>query len=139
MSVVLPPNPTQFRSIEDWANQMYEWQLANTTIGTTVEPAAVLLAHQTGDERAATDGILMYDPVTQEPLVASDGAWVPITTLPSYTAAQIADIGHEANTRNKVAGRAVLDTTNNAIAIANGSTAAATWSRFTVSATVTPA
>lgn len=139
MSVVLPPNPAQFRSIEDWANQMYEWQLANTTIGTVVEPAAVLLAHQTGDERAAVNGILMYNPVTQEPMVASAGAWVPITTLPSYTATQIADITHEANTKNKVAGRAVLDTTNNAIAIANGAGASDTWSRFTVAATVTPA
>jgi len=134
----LPPNPSAFRSLNEWASQLYEFFLAQSRVGERTDPTPVLLAHQTGGERAAVNGILIYDPVTKEPLVASVGVWTPITALPSYTAAQIADISHEVNTRNKVVGRAVLDTTNNAIAIANGGAAADTWSRFTVATTVTP-
>jgi len=59
--------------------------------------------------------------------------------FPSSTAAEIADVADAINTTNKVAGKGVLDTTNNRLMIASGSAAADPWYVADASASVTPA
>ena len=55
------------------------------------------------------------------------------------TAANIAAVGAVINTRNKVLGLAVYDTTNNRVMVASGSLAASPWYVADGSASVTPA
>lgn len=59
--------------------------------------------------------------------------------LPSYTAANIADVGHAVNTANKGAGLMVYDTTNTKMKIATGSGTTATWVDADGTNAVTPA
>lgn len=70
---------------------------------------------------------------------AEQDAWQSAPILPSYTAANIADVTHAVNTTGKRAGRIAYDTTNTRVMIANGALAASTWSVVDGSATVTPA
>lgn len=76
----LPPSPAQFRSIEEWAQQFYDYYLAETRNQQENDPLPVLLAHQTPSQlhRATTDGVLMYDPATGHPVVSKNGQWVKL-------------------------------------------------------------
>jgi len=140
MTTGLPPNPKMFRNLQQWAEQLYEFYLADTRIDMSNDPMPVLLSSlQTGDERAAQDGILMYDPIDNTVKVSYSGKWVSIGYAPSFTAAEIADATDAVNTDGKVAGKIIYDSTNNTLAVANGANATSTWSRLTVAATVTPA
>ena len=40
--------------------------------------AAVSLPHMVGGEKATTDGVLMWNPVTGKAVVSSGGAWVAL-------------------------------------------------------------
>jgi len=61
-------------------------------------------------------------------------------TIPTATAAEIADIDNAINTANKAAGSVVFDTTNSKIKVATGANANSTWVDATggVGTAVTP-
>lgn len=86
MSNSVPPNPEFFGNMRDWARAFYEFQLTQTRIGQANDPLPVLLAHRTGGivERAATDGVLMYDPTYETPIISIDDAWEPTRTKPQF-------------------------------------------------------
>lgn len=136
----LPPNPNEFRSLADWAKQFYEFSLSLTRITTENDPLPVLLAHQTEGQlpRAAEDGILMFDPQTEQTVVSTGGDWNGISCVPSYTATQIADQSNVVNTRYKHAGKVIYDSTNETLMVATGDGATDDWARLTVATTVTP-
>lgn len=79
MSAV-PPNPTSYGDINTWASQFYEFYINQTQIGAVNNPQPILLAHQTTGQldRAATPGILMYDPIQQTVVYSEGGIWRPI-------------------------------------------------------------
>jgi hypothetical protein len=62
-----------------------------------------------------------------------------LQVLPQFTAVNIADITSTANTANKAAGRAVLDTTNHRSMVARGPLPADRWDVADGSASVLPA
>lgn len=75
VSSSLPPNPASFGSIEAWAANYYEFLIAQARYGQQNDPLPVLLPHKIGDERAAVDGVVMYDPVQNALVVSQDGQW----------------------------------------------------------------
>lgn len=80
MTSQLPPNPQRFPNLRGWAEQLYRFLEQSQPIANRVEPQSVLLAHRTGgvSERASTDGLLLYDPVTRSVVVANNGIWEPV-------------------------------------------------------------
>ena len=134
------PNPKQFRSTQQWAEQLYEFMTSQSRNVEQNNPLPVLLAHQVGNSmpRAATDGVLMWNPIDKVAVISYSGAWVSVGYAPNFAAAQIADVSHTVNTSGKVAGKVIYDETNDTLAVANGSGPTDTWSRLTVAATVTP-
>lgn len=66
--------------------------------------------------------------------LASTGGFV----FPSVTAANIASSAHSINTSGKIVGKAVWDSTNGRIMVANGSSPTSTWRVCDGSASVTP-
>lgn len=141
MTVRLPPNPKYFPSLTEWANKLYEYFANQAEVQQPVNPQPVLLPHRVDSEmeRATTAGILLYDPVNGFPVISKNDAFKAILLeLDSYTATEISDATSEANTVGKYTGRMIYDSTNSAIAVANGSNDTDTWSRFTVATTVTP-
>jgi len=86
-----PPFPQG--DIKEWARQLHTYLVSESQIKSRIEPTSILLAHKVGVESAAVDGIIMFDPTTQEIVVSSGGAWVPLggggggPTNLSYTAA----------------------------------------------------
>lgn len=69
-----------FRNLQGWADQLYRYLIAEAPVTGRANPTPVLLAHRTGgiDERAATDGVLLYDPTIKTVVVSEDGVWRPI-------------------------------------------------------------
>ena len=59
-------------------------------------------------------------------------------TIPTATAAEIADIDNAINTANKAAGSVVFDTTNSKLKIATGANANSTWVDASSANAVTP-
>lgn len=59
-------------------------------------------------------------------------------TIPTATAAEIADIDNAINTANKAAGSVVFDTTNSKIKVATGANANSTWVDASGANPVTP-
>jgi hypothetical protein len=76
----LPPNPTSYSNVNAWASQFYEFYISQTQIGAVNNPQPVLLAHQTTGQldRAATSGMLMYDPILKNVVYSDGGIWRPI-------------------------------------------------------------
>lgn len=141
MTAQLPPNPGAYRSLSEWANAFYDFYINSTRVDQANDPLPILLPHKvTGDERATTDGIAMWEPEDRAIVVSTSGAWARVAPAPvAYTAAQIADVSHVVNTQGKWAGKVVYDSTNDTLVIANGPAAADSWSRLTVASTVNPA
>lgn len=84
----LPPNPRQYQSLHGWASSLFEFMSSQAAVTSRPEPTAVQLAHRTegGLERAATDGILLYDPRINSVVYSVGGQWVPISAAAgSYT------------------------------------------------------
>jgi len=82
MPLNLPPNPNRFRSMQQWAQNLYEFLSTQTEASTQRQPQPVLLAHKlpTGElERASVDGLLMYEPGIGV-VVSENGAWRPMTS-----------------------------------------------------------
>lgn len=86
MSQNVPPSPSEFRSIDEWAQNFYEFYLSQTRIRDDNDPLPVLLPHRVDNimERAAVAGILLYDPTYETPVVSEDGAWEPIRNVPQF-------------------------------------------------------
>lgn len=80
MSKNLIPNPKQYRSLNEWAMAVHRMSAAPVRINVDNDPLPVLLPHRTGakDERATTDGILLYDPDLGQMVMSKAGLWVPI-------------------------------------------------------------
>lgn len=81
----LPPNPAMFRDIQTWAAQFYEWTMAGTRVNEENDPLPVLLPHKIGgviEERAAVDGVVMYDPTLGKPVISIAGVWRSFTLDP---------------------------------------------------------
>lgn len=90
-----PPNPSAYKDLRGWAAAMVDYMAWSTDIRRPVEPRAYLLAHRlnvpdsnVGVERAAADGIIMFDPTTGEPVYAEGGAWLPFWDKALGTALQ---------------------------------------------------
>lgn len=76
----LPPSPTGV-DLYTWATQIYQYLQDRASVMQENLPRPVLLLHQTADSlaRATTAGVLMYDPVSKEPVYSSDGQWVGLS------------------------------------------------------------
>lgn len=87
MSTALPPSPNQFSSVEEWARQFYEFYLSQTRVRDENDPLPIQLPHRVNEimERAATDGIMLFDPAYGSPVTSEDGAWEPTRTQPQFS------------------------------------------------------
>jgi hypothetical protein len=76
-----PPFPG--RDLIAWSRAMYEYLNAQASIKGSIEPQPVLLPHQvTGKPaKAASDGIIMFDPTAAAIVVSVNGEWVPLQEL----------------------------------------------------------
>ncbi len=76
----LPPTPYG-SDWQTWALQLVEY-LNDAGRDTEVIPKVVQLQHMTLPrmEKAVTEGILMYDPVSQAPVISINKVWVNIIT-----------------------------------------------------------
>lgn len=86
MSRGLPPSPHQFRSIEQWAVEFYDFFLAQSRIVQENDPLPILLPHRTRSimERAAVAGVLLYDATYETPVVSIGNAWEPLRTVTEF-------------------------------------------------------
>ena len=80
----LPPNPGQYRSLHDWARQLYEYIVGQAPIAGRVEPTPIIMSQRLDplSARAAEDGILLFDPMACSPIVSAEGVWFPIREAP---------------------------------------------------------
>lgn len=71
------PNPQNYRSIEEWAQQLYYFLSTNTRFGQTNNPLPVLLPHIKDNvtARATEDGILLFDPSEERAVVSINGTF----------------------------------------------------------------
>jgi len=90
MSRTPPPFPQG--DIKLWSRQLYDYLLSLSDIKQSLEPTSVLLSHRliSAQERAVTDGLLLYDPVYQTPVYSRNGAWYPLSTEPRLVFRQAA-------------------------------------------------
>lgn len=65
-------------NVAAWAQDITSYLSSDSLLRSREEPSSPLLAHKmaTGQEKAAVDGILLFDPVDKRPLVSIDGAFV---------------------------------------------------------------
>lgn len=80
-----PPLPGRYDTWQAWANNYIAFNSGGTQIKQPMEPTAILLSHRIGDgnigdERAFTDGLLMFDPSIGKVVVSVNGVWVPLAT-----------------------------------------------------------
>jgi hypothetical protein len=82
MSRALPPNPNDFIGLEEWARKFYEFYLSQVRYQEENDPLPILLAHRSNSvmERAAVDGLFLYDPTYETPVVSEQGEWEPTRT-----------------------------------------------------------
>jgi hypothetical protein len=82
MAQKLPPNPDQFPNIGQWARSMYTFLSGGNRFEEVNNPLPVLLPHRSQNvmERAATDGIMLYDPTLKTPVYSVDGRWEAMNT-----------------------------------------------------------
>lgn len=73
-----PPFPGN--NLNDWARRMYEYLSSQSPVKGTVEPTAVLLPHMVDSQmpRAATEGVLLFDPASGKVKVSIGGAFVDL-------------------------------------------------------------
>lgn len=74
----LPPYPTG--DLNAWARQITDFLISaqNSEQGGT-KAAPVALQHKVSDERAFQDGVLMYDPITDNIVVSVNNVWEPLS------------------------------------------------------------
>ena len=80
-----PPLPG--KDLGAWARQMYEYMSSQSPVQGSVNPTPLLLAHLTDGQvaRAATDGVIMFDPVAGEVVVSIGGAFVTLGPMAAFT------------------------------------------------------
>ncbi len=78
----VPPSPYSASNWQDWANQMLEYIQDSSPSQAAVSPRPVFLEHKIPSvpASAATDGIMMYDPVSGEPVYSVNGEWEKMVT-----------------------------------------------------------
>jgi len=93
----LPPHPGQFRDLNEWANQMYEFFASQTRVSQQNDPLPILLPHRVGalSERAGVSGVLMYDPNDDAVALARQGQWDQLVS--SYEINRIVYLPSEAH------------------------------------------
>lgn len=71
------PNPQNYRSMEEWAQQLYYFLAAETRFGEVNNPLPVLLPHIKNNvtARATEDGILLFDPSQSRAVVSISGTF----------------------------------------------------------------
>lgn len=148
MGTGTPPNPMLFRTTQEWAIEFYDFFMSQTRVREENEPLPLLLAHKVKGimARAATNGIIMYNPATGHVELSTNKKWAPMANLtldlapvfPAYTATEIADATSDANTVGKTEGKTVYDSTNTRLMVAVGDQATDNWAVADGSATVTP-
>jgi len=83
----LPPNPKNFSDAKAWALAFYEFFVSQSSIEGQVDPTPLLLAYKSQgiNERASVDGLFLYDPVYETPVVSESGVWEPTRTQPLFS------------------------------------------------------
>lgn len=76
----LPPYPRD--DWRAWAMQMVEYLQNQDIESFEVSPQSVLFAHKLADERAVTDGVVMYDPALGKLVVSIGGVWEVVALEP---------------------------------------------------------
>jgi hypothetical protein len=73
-----PPFPD--KDLAEWARQLYNYLAGESLIKSRIEPTSILLAHKvdTVSERAAVDGLMLFDPALGKVVVSVGGVFVPI-------------------------------------------------------------
>lgn len=74
-----PPYPggEDWRS---WATKLIEFLTSGQPIEQETQPTPVQLPHRIrGDEKAFTDGLLMYDVTAGEPVFSKNGQWCKVS------------------------------------------------------------
>ena len=86
MPANLPPNPSSAASTAQWARHLYEYLLKQTRVRQANDPLPILLPHRTtaAMERAAVDGVLMYQPLYGCASMSVGGEWVPLRSAPAF-------------------------------------------------------
>jgi len=69
------PSPEE---IKRWITEVTVYLRTLNTIDTITAPPIVLASRQQ-DDRAAIDGILLYDRATSKPIISIGGKWYPFT------------------------------------------------------------
>ncbi len=69
----LPPYPSG--NWFDWASQLVEWLISRETIEQETTPLPVQLPHKLTNEKALTDGLIMYDPNNNAVIYSRGGQW----------------------------------------------------------------
>lgn len=72
------PSPSRYSRWQDWARDVAN--VFESPSDQPVEPTVVLLQHRMGNESAAVDGLIMFDPTLGAPVYSHDGDWHPFTT-----------------------------------------------------------
>lgn len=99
------PDPSKYRSLYEWAQALYN-RLQTDVRGNSVnDPLPVFLPHRASarDERAADDGIVLFDPLLGVPVYSHKGRWVPMSMLDPITYAELKvaqDFGHIVSVQN---------------------------------------
>ena len=73
-----PSAPTGASSLLRWANDLYIYLLNRDQ----QQPTAVKLARLAPGDKAAQDGVLMWDAVNEKVVVSHNGLWKPLEYSP---------------------------------------------------------
>lgn len=96
------PYPTPNEDWRMWALRMLEWQAGLSSIHAAVEPQPLLLPHRVDSKADTTgniDGLVMWDPTLEMPVVSASGAWEPLATT-AWTANNFVVAGYGAMYQN---------------------------------------
>ena len=73
----VPPYPgSDWRA---WANELVNFLMQQNDSFAEKTPQTVQLEHMRGGEKALTDGMIMYDPDSEEVVVSKGGVWTKVS------------------------------------------------------------
>jgi hypothetical protein len=77
MNARTPPPPSG--DLKLWSRQLYNYLVGEAQIKQRVEPTPILLSHKSAvvPERAAVEGLLLYDPVSKKVIYSRNGEFFP--------------------------------------------------------------
>ena len=84
------PKPADYRTWQQWADALRALLQFDDRLDARNNPLPVLLPHKLSDidNRAAADGVLMYDPILGSVVVSQNGVWVPMQSTFAMTYAE---------------------------------------------------